>query len=160
MLTFRTARLAAFALLVGLPLSGCFDTFAEPYDGPPLVEFAQVGGQYSATVNQTAGTVQLPVNLIGPQQGSPITINVRVDEASTAVEGTHYSFPDGAQVTIPANSNTGFLNIDIINGGLPAEATATGTLIMELEGSADGSIQGAENLDDFTLTIRGAPPAS
>lgn len=156
MLTFRTARLAAFALLVGLPLSGCFDTFAEPYDGPTVVEFDQVSGAYTRTVSQTAGAVQLRVNLIGPQQSSPVTINVRVDDASTAVAGTHYSFPDGAQVTIPANSSTGFLNINVINGSLPAEATAIRTLILELDGSADGSIQGAENLDDFTLRIRGA----
>jgi hypothetical protein len=156
MLTFRTVRCAALAFATTLPLTGCFETFSEPYDGPTVVEFEQVAGRYSATVTEGDGLTELRVNLIGPQQGTDVTINVAVDDASTAVEGTHYAFPEGAQVTIPANSSFGSFPINVLDDSLPDGES--GTLILELAGSQDGSIEGADNLDDFILTIEAAEP--
>lgn len=134
-------------------LTGCFETLAGPYDGPPQVEFEQVAGRYTRSVNEGIGTVELRVNLIGPHQGSDIQINVDVAEGSTAAEGTHYSFPNGRQVTIPANSSFGTLAISVPGGTLSAGQRVA--LNLELAGSADGSIEGADNLDDFALTIVG-----
>ena len=144
---------AAFALVCALPLAGCFETIAGPYDGPTVVEFDQVSGRYSAAVASGSGAVGLTVNLIGPQQGADVTVGVMViDSTTTAIEGTDYTFPNGAQVTIPANSSSGTFTINVEPG---LAAGVRRTLAMELGSSADGSIEGAENLDDFVLTIVG-----
>ena len=164
--TLRPARSLALGLLAAVALSGCFENdFLTPYEGPTVVEFEQVAGRYTRTVNEGAGNVEIQVNLIGPQQSSDTQINVDVVGGSTAAEGTHYSFPNGRSVTIPANSSSGMLTINVPVGPLagpvrndqgviirPAE---TATLRLELAGTPDGSIEGAENFDDFVLTIVG-----
>ena len=161
------ARKAALGAAAGVLLSGCFENdFLTPYEGPPQVEFEQVSGRYTQSVPDSSGTVGLTVNLIGEQRSADITVGVVVDAAATtAVEGTHYRFPDGPQVTIPAGQSTGTFRIQTIDGPLagpvrnaqgaittPAQTVA---LDIELAGSADGEITGADNLDDFTLTIVG-----
>lgn len=147
----RFIRPAALVAALAVLTTGCFEDLAGPYDGPPLVEFAQVEGGYTAVVPDAAGTVTLTVNLIAPPQGSPVTVGVAV--GGSASEGTHYTFPEGAQVTIPANSNFGELPINILDGDIPAGETVE--LELELTESQDGSVEGAENLDDFTLAIEG-----
>lgn len=149
----RIFQATALAVVLAVPLTGCFETISGPYDGPPLVEFDQVAGGYSADVPEGAGVISLRVNLIGPQQGSPITINVATTEGTTAVEGTHYAFPNGATVTIPANASSGQLQIDILDDSLAADES--GVLNLELTGSSDGTIEGADNFDDFSIQIVG-----
>ena len=161
------ARKLALGAAAGVLLSGCFENdFLTEYDGPLQVEFEQVSGQYAQSSPDSSGTIGLTVNLIGPQQPTDVTVQVVVDAASTtAGDGVHYRFPDGAQVTIPAGQSTGTFRIQTIDGALagpvrnaagaivtPAE---TRTLDLELSGTADGTITGADNLDDFTLTIVG-----
>lgn len=150
-MNLRTLTTSALALGIVIPFAGCFETVAGPYDGPTFVEFAQVpGGPYSRSVDEDEGTVGLTVNLIGPQQASDIVVEVTVDAASSAIAGTDYSFPNGAQVTIPANSSSGMLMIEVIND---SDDDGPKTVVMELAGTSDGSIEGADNFDDFVLTI-------
>ena len=149
---------AALALVCSLPLAGCFETIAGPYEGPTVVEFAQVGGGYTRAVNSTAAAVPLTVNLISSSGTLPndVTVSVDIDPAgTTAVAGTDYNFPSGAQVTIPANSTSGTFTVNVLArpAGTPAR-----TLKLELGASADGMVNGAENLDDFTLTMRAVAP--
>ena len=154
-MNLRTLTTSALALGLVIPATGCFETISGPYDGPTVVEFAQFAGAadpYTRTVGEDAGTVGLTVNLIGPQQASDIVIQVAVDEgASTAEAGSDYTFPNGAQVTIPANSSSGTLSINVLDDG--DDDGDAETIVMELAGTADGSIEGADNFDDFTLTI-------
>lgn len=148
----RLSLTTALAFAFAVTTTGCFEQLVGPYDGPLLVEFAQVDGGYEAAVPEGAGTVTLDVNLIGPQQSSAVTVAVATT-GSTATEGTHFSFPNGASVTIPANSSTGEFSINIPDGGLAAGASVD--LVLELTQSSDGSVEGSDNLDDFTLTIVG-----
>ncbi len=164
----RFARKAALGAAAGVLLSGCFENdFLTTYQGPDQVAFAQVSGRYTLAVGERAGTVNLTVELISSTGtlANDLTVDVLVDAAGTsAVDGVHYRFPNGRQVTIPAGKATGTLPIEVIDGPL-AGATATAaaqrvTLDMELSDSADGSVTGAENWDDFTLTIVGQAPAA
>jgi hypothetical protein len=154
-MNLRTLTTSALALGLVIPATGCFETIAGPYDGPTVVEFAQFVGSadpYARIVGEDAGTVELTVNLIGPQQGSDTVVQVAVDESlSTADAGSDYTFPNGAQVTIPANSSSGTLQINVLDDG--DDDGGNETIFMELTGTADGSIEGADNFDDFALTI-------
>ena len=147
----RFTRSAAFLAVITLFSTGCFEDLTGPYDGPSQVEFAQVGGGYSTAVAAGTGDITLRVNLIGPQVGTPITVGVTA--SGTAVEGRDFTFPNGAEVTIPANSSFGDLTLNIPTGTVAAGASQT--IDLELTQSADGSVEGADNLDDFRITIRG-----
>ena len=148
---------AALTLGVAVSTTGCFDELTGPYDGPLQVEFAQVQpdrdfGVYGRRVADVAASLTLTVNLIGPQQSSPVTVGVTT-EGSTAVEGTNFSFPNGSEVTIPAGSSFGELTINVLDANItPGESV---DLNLELTQSSDGSIQGADDLDDFTIRIIG-----
>ena len=142
---------AAFALAIGLsiPLTGCFETITGPYDGPPVVEFEQRPGGYVLAVTEASGQVQLKVNLVGAQRSSDLVLNVRVDESSTAVAGEDYSFPNGTQVTIPANASSAFFPITIVDD---SDVNNDVRLALELEGTAE--VAATENWKDFVITIR------
>lgn len=149
-----------------LVTSGCdFETFDGPYDGMPVMEFHQVSeANSSPTASQpyaltavegaTESTVRLQTNLIGPQQSADRTLSFTVvSDGTTAQEGVHYSLPSGTEYTLPANSSFGFIEITILSNSLDdGESRA---LRLELEGSTDGGIGAADNLDDFTVRIDG-----
>ena len=145
--------MTALLLVSGLALTGCFEDPVGVYNQDPQVEFAQVSGRYSAAVAEGAGTVALTVNLIGPQRSTDTVVDFMVGEGTTAVEGTHYSFPNGMQVTIPANSSFGDLEVNVLPNSL--DAGASGALELVLEDSQDGAVKAAPNLGTFTLTIVG-----
>lgn len=95
-------------LFIGVAiLSSC-----EKLNEPKLITDAQVGFENSSSTLMLDYIAGLDVNttvkvmLIGPHQSSAITLNVGVDAASTAVEGTHFDL-GATTVTIPANSSFG-----------------------------------------------------
>ena len=153
-MNLKSLTTSALALGFVIPATGCFETITGPYDGPDVVEFAQFAGSadpYTRAVSEDAGSVDLTVNLISANGAatSDLTIQVSVDGSSTA--GTSdYSFANGPQVTIPAGSTSGTLTINIADD---ADVDGAETIVMELTGTADGSVVGAENFDDFTVTI-------
>lgn len=166
---------AALALGVAVSTTGCFEELVGPYDGDPQVEFAQVRGAYSQRVADNATTLTYTVNLIGPQRSTPTTINVTTGTGEAnfppdvaggdAVEGTNFTFPDGPSVTIPANSSFGEFRVQILDAGFaPAVRDEDGNLVTPAEGASlrlelmesnDGTVTGAENLDDFEIIIAG-----
>lgn len=150
--------LAALLLVTGFTLSGCFEDIAGPYDGPSQVGFTQaVNGTpingYATTRNEGSGTTTLQLELIGPHRSTDTQFPVTVASTSTATQGTHYAFPSGTTVTIPANSSFGTLTLNIPQSDLAAGATRT--VVLEVGPSADGAVVPAENWKRFTVTIRG-----
>lgn len=65
------------------------------------------------------GVKKFRVNLIGGQLPTPTKVYYQVFAGTTAVEGVHYKKPSG-EVTIPANSSFGEMEIEILNPGAPA----------------------------------------
>jgi hypothetical protein len=167
----RKIFLYGFAIL-GLSLSiiGCMPKDDLEYDGPNVVEFKNhlfgrvagsqpLGVTANAVLSRTSRvslrtTDTIFVQLVGPQQSSPIDLNFSVATTSTAVAGTHYNFrPSGAtKVTIPANSSVGYLLVDLIPTSIPAASTTTFPLIINLEGN--DQIKPSGNYKTFTLTLR------
>ena len=149
----RYAQKAALGLAAGVFLTGCFENdFLTPYEGPDVVEFDQVAGGYTITAIEGDDLYELRVNLIAPQRGTATEIEVAVvDSLTTGDEGTLFEFPEGRTVTIPANSSFGTLPIRILNNSV--ESNGTRTIGLELVGSSDGTVTGADNLDDFLFTV-------
>ena len=65
------------------------------------------------------GVKKFRVNLIGGQLPTPTKVFYQVFAGTTATEGVHYKKPSG-EVTIPANSSFGEMEIEILNPGAPA----------------------------------------
>ena len=85
-------------------------------------------------ITRTTGSVQLRVNLVGPQRASPTTFTYQVVAGeSTAVAGTHYIAPSGTG-TIPANSSFGTITINILN---PGPTSGSKVLVLELKDNND-----------------------
>jgi hypothetical protein len=159
--------------LFGLSLSmvGCMPKDDLEYDGPNVVEFKNhlqsrvtaslpagvtANGALTRTIRVTNRvTDTIFVQLVGPQQSSPIDLNFNVDAASTSVAGTHYNLrPVGStRVTIPANSSVGYLLTDVVAASIPVTTPATTyTLIFNLVGNEQ--IKASPNFSKFTLTLR------
>jgi hypothetical protein len=85
-------------------------------------------------MTRRSGTIQLRVNLVGPQRSTPVTVNYEVvTSATTAVAGTHYTTLPGT-VTIPANSSFGYIDVQLLN---PGATSGTKDLVIRLTGGTD-----------------------
>jgi len=137
-------------LLFAVLFAGCDSLFDQgdiekTYDGPDVVAFFPLQLQTRVVNNQAVVQVQL----IGPQRSSDLSVRFSVDGASTAVAGTHYNIATSSPVTIPANSSTANIVINMVPGSLAAGEVR---LLLTLEG-ADG-VAPAENLKRSTIFIR------
>lgn len=137
-------------------MTGCFEQEDKTYQGPVVVEFAPAPGSsnsYVRTVNVPAsgsGTVAIPVQLVGPHQGSDTQVTFTV--GGTATAGL-FSIA-GTSTTIPANSSTGNINVVVDAAGWAAIAAGqTRTVVLTLTG---GTFQPNEKYKVFTLTLRKA----
>jgi hypothetical protein len=142
----RGASPLVVVFCLALALSACFPDNVAVYDGPLQVEFRPT----SATLNlANDDSYSANVQLIGPHQNRPLTIDFIVDDASTAVEGVHYVV-EGRSTTIPANSS--FADIEI--RAIP-EAFTDGSrrVIITLMGSQADDVRPAGNYRTLTLTI-------
>ncbi|MEZ4902904.1 MAG: DUF4843 domain-containing protein [Spirosomataceae bacterium] len=152
----KIAQLFLFVLMAG-SLTSCFENYFDLYRAT-VVEFdaavrtaPAAGRTYPLlAVSNGAGIQKAQINLVGPQQATDRTIKVTVEPAlSTAVAGTHYKIVN-ENVTIPANSSFGELQIEILR--VPAQANITFNLVVAIEGSAD--IKPSENYKRLGWTIR------
>lgn len=164
----NASALALWLAACMLVLTGCFDDFSEPFDGPAQVEFSQVNGRYQTSVFDGTGAIELSANLIAPQFGEPKTINFEVvDSLTTAVPGTHYELPSTSFV-IPDSSSFGTIPVTILDGLILPGGSRT--LYLRLQGSEDGEVGRARINDggglpdpgpsaDFELVIVGLAPS-
>ncbi|MFD2035132.1 hypothetical protein ACFSKL_10035 [Belliella marina] len=113
----------SLVLLSGI-FTGCFEDYDERFLFTDFrVEFQDAvvnnpgaGLDYAvvATLNDNAGLREYQVNLIGGLSDTEQIIPVVfLTDESTAVENTHFSFPNGAQVVIPAGEAFGKFSINI-----------------------------------------------
>lgn len=141
-------RFAAQALVgcLALTLSACFPDNVTVYEGPLQVEFRPT----SATLNlANSESYSAIVQLIGPHQNRPISIDFVVDDASTAVEGVHYTI-GSTTAQIPANSSFAEIVINAIPGGFEGGSR---TVVVTLLGSTQDEVVPAVNYRTLTLQI-------
>jgi len=136
-------------------MTGCFEKEDKTYQGPVVVEFAPAPGSsnsYVRTVNVPAtgsATIAVPVQLVGPHQGSDTQVTYTV--GGTATAGL-FSIAGSGTTTIPANSSTGNINVVVDAAGWASIASAqTRTVVLTLTG---GTFQPNEKYKVYTLTLR------
>jgi hypothetical protein len=171
----RAALLSAL-LAVGLVISGCFDEVGGPYDGPDRIAFDTQGGTFTTAVPDTAGTIQLPTQLIGPQRSSSFNVSVGIQQDTsfrrrpdttpdgsdttvvdiralpTTAEPGDYSVPES--FTFPADTSNVPLEVGIQDAfGPNAPADTTTRVTLRLEPNEEANIEVAENWRYFEVTI-------
>ena len=130
--------------LAALYLGGCVEAIDKTFNEKTVAEFQAtvvtspaVGKTYPliSLINKDS-TVNAQVNLVGVARASETVVNISVDKTeSTAVENTHYKFPNGAKVTFPANSN--IANFQFQTMKVPAQAGASANIIFVIETTGD-----------------------
>lgn len=152
LLTFLSVVAVAFFT------TACFDESGLEiiYDGPSVLEWdrASTGsaGSYLAGAGQTP-TESIAVNLVGPHRDQATQVQWRVNqEESTAIEGVHYNILSDQNITIPANSSTATVDIEVITDNF-ASPEERFTLVLELVG---GDLPVAANYGTLqhSMTIR------
>lgn len=122
------------------------------YDGPTVVEFSPAIGSKSQGTTAAPGSDNVKVQLVGAQRAADLELNYVVDPSSTAVEGVHYSIPNKGKVIVPANSNIGYIKVNLIPGSIPSNTTANQKkLVLSLTGNAE--VKASANYKTYTLTI-------
>ena len=138
----KTLVLALFAMA----LTGCFSDNDLVYDGPLQVEFRPTSDSQRMS-NGTSYTAN--IQLIGPHQSRPITIDFVVDtENSTAVEGTHFTLGN-QQATIPANSSFGEIVVNAIEENIDSSRPVVHITLLDSDG-----VIAAHNYKTLVLTLR------
>lgn len=75
------------------------------------------------------------------------TFNLEIDESSTAIEGVHYEFTDGAKVTVPKNKYQGTFSIKLLK-----KEEGKDKLVLRLA-NKDGYAVGSNGI--MTITLKG-----
>lgn len=88
----------------------------------------------AALITRTTGSFTVRVNLVGPQRSSATDFTYKVNAASTAVAGTHFTAFTGTG-SIPANSSFGVITVNVLNPGVSSATPAV--LILELTDNAN-----------------------
>ncbi|MCW9707581.1 Calx-beta domain-containing protein [Fodinibius salsisoli] len=147
----RTAYNILSVLLVSLFLTGClndlFEQEDQTYQGEAKLEFRP----QTDTFDEDEGEVEVLIQLIGAQRDNDVSVNFLVDEETTAEAGTHYELLSTSPVTIPANSSSAAVTINLDGNSLPEGEIRT--LFLRLENRGD--VEPAQNLDTYELTIEG-----
>jgi hypothetical protein len=91
----------------------------------------------------------LQVNLVGAAQTSPVTVNIEVDPASTAVQGVHYTLAS-TSVTIPAGQVITQLPVTVLTGNI--EPTETPNLVLNITSATGAKV--SVNFNSLTFRIR------
>jgi hypothetical protein len=122
------------------------------YDGPTVVEFSPAISSKSQGTTAAPGSDNVKVQLVGAQRATDLELNYIVDPSSTAVEGVNYTIPNKGKFTVPANSNFGFIKVNLIPGSIPSNTAANQKkLVLVLTGSTE--VAASANYKTYTLTI-------
>ena len=162
----RTIKIFSGVLLLAfITLTSC-EKADNTYKEPSVVEFAPISTSstyntaFSSTIKQAnylvnIDTVELTINLVGPQQNKDIRVEYTlvaekvIDfpaapsyiDPTTAVEGTHFSFlpartgTANGVVTIPANSSFGKIKLNSLAGQVAPDVSKR--LVIKLLPTAD-----------------------
>lgn len=136
-------------------LSSC-----EKLNEPKILSSVQVGFEFRTStlmLDYIAGAdvpTTVRVMVIGAQQSTAITLNISVDAASTAVEGTHFDLAS-TTVTIPANTSWGEFTL-IGHAGAFTGGGQTENIVLNL--TTTGSISVAPNFATTTTKLQTVCP--
>lgn len=125
------------------------------FTGPPLLEFAPTlpGGVHERGVafdadSDASTTITVTIQYVSEPPESDVNGEIEATEATDAVQGQHYSFPDGNTFTIAAGENATEFSVRLMGGGL--ENGESRTLVLGLL-PGDG-YEVSANYGEFTIT--------
>lgn len=118
----------------------------EEQNPTPVTDINLVSFEKTPTVIVEQGSsTEVEVHIYTSQVfGSDRTFNLEVDQDATTTDDANYNVP--GTVTVPANSNSGIVTVEIIDNGLSVDAE---TLVFKISNS-EGVIVG----NDASLTIQ------
>lgn len=144
-------KLFIVSLLVLIAI-GCDDEFNDKtYKGPVLVEFAEGENGSSGVYLGDGGQViqdAIRTQLVGPHQGSDITMQFEIDPGSTGIAGVHYNLITTGQFVIAAGSSIGEIQFEVITDNFVVGEVFT--LVINITG---GDVPVSENLKSITHTM-------
>ncbi len=125
-------KLYTSILAIGLMavLASCFDDPGNELvlDNVAVVEINEAatpaGTELAKTYNRSIDGRRLrdslQVNLIGPARGTPLTVNFNVEGVApnAAQPGFHFNMVTQGSVTIPANSNVGYIYYEVLDDNI------------------------------------------
>ncbi|MFW6327026.1 MAG: hypothetical protein ACOC2F_01805 [Bacteroidota bacterium] len=125
-------------ILSVLAFNSCEEQNPTPVTDINLVSF----GNTPTVIVEQGSSTEVEVHVYTSQvSGSDRTFNVEVDEDATTTNAANYSVP--ATVTVPANSNSGSLTVDIIDNELGVDAES---LVFQISNSEGIIVGNAANL--------------
>ena len=158
------------AVLLMFSVSSCEPVIDEDLTdfgtGPNLVGFSAPSITLSAVTNGEEYTRSIPISIIGPTVGQlndEVTVEVAVDEGSTATEGVHYVLPNNTITLTTAEDNSdvyvGSLPITIITDGLQAPLDETPVLNLTItQINTDGELVINEKTENVAVNLAYACP--
>lgn len=133
-------------MVLTLVFQSCEETQSPIYDGSQtLAYFATTSSTIEVALNTPSSTVSVPVNA-STISTSDRTVSVSIVDASTSASSTQYSF--NSQVTIPANSYFGMLEVTGLNDNLTTNGV---NLTLALEDGIDAG--GVASPETHSITI-------
>ena len=139
----KTIKKLLFLFLAATFVMSCVEddtTYELNGEGPNLAGFANSSQTLAGIASGDSYTRKVVMKLIGPTveafQGD-VSVSVARDESSTAIEGTHFSFPSNSLVLKRDNNYIGELPITLLTDGIVAPLDVAPVLYLKVTG-ADG----------------------
>jgi hypothetical protein len=105
-----------------------------------------------ALTRTSTGIKKFRVNLVGQQNPNPVKVFYTVFAGTTAVENEHYKTLKG-ELTIPANSSYGEVEVEILNPGPPASGTPSFRDLNLILTGGDNGVTSSVNYRVISLRI-------
>lgn len=145
---FSKLLLIAFAFFAFASCDSLFPQDDDTYDGPPTVAFEFEGDVVDAGAGDVASTVQVITS-----DGRANALNVNFTVSGDAEAGTHYTIETPSPLSIASGSYSNDIIINVDGSSIPdGEARV---LKIQLQPSDGVTVAGSEELNTYTLTIRG-----
>lgn len=150
-------KLFIYFILLSVALSSCFKDYNDrallkdnwvEFDLATSISKA-TGKNYSIVpgIDKITAVGRYRVNMTGYQSPQDIRLKFKVvDEESTAIEGYHYTFPNGNDIIIPANSSFGYLEVNVL-----PDPSGSAVLVVELLG--DENIKPMDNYKSIAIPL-------
>lgn len=149
----KTYKLFSKLLLVAITcfaVASCelFPQDDNTYDGPPTIAFEFEGQVVDAGAGDVGATVQVIT-----ADGRANALNVNYSVSGDAEAGSDYTVVTPSPLSIASGSYENSIVINVDGSNIPAGTARTLTLTLQ---DSDGvEVAGNEDLNSYTLTIRG-----
>lgn len=130
-------------------------------EGPNLAGFTNTQAAITEVADGTEYTYYVKMRLVGPtsmDETSDIEVTVAADDASTAIEGTHYRIDDYSVTLTKANNYLAELEVTMLTAGIETPLEESPKLILNVV-EASGASNLVPNGKPIKITLNYACPS-